>query len=65
MLVAFILFECTTLLEAVLLARDYPAKVLVLATMIIVKNRMNSVKLKHMTGWLFAASLGLGSARCP
>jgi len=32
-----------TLLEAVLLGRDHPAKVLVLAAMIIVENRMNAV----------------------
>ena len=30
--------------------------------MTIVKNRINSVQLKHIMGWLFAANLGLGSA---
>ena len=45
-----------------LLGREHPVKVLALAAMITVNNRINSVKLKHMVVWLFAVNLGLGSA---
>ena len=57
-----LVWECKTRLKRVLLGREHPVKVLALAAMINVKNRINSVKLKHMMGWLFAVNLGLGSA---
>lgn len=56
------MWECKTRLKRVLLGREHPVKVLALAAMITVNNRINSVKLKHMVVWLFAVNLGLGSA---